>query len=223
MTTQRRTAVKVCGLTWHADALAAADAGAEYLGVIFAGGPRQQSVDSARGVFGDIYEAKRVGVFGTQSVDEIVETGELLALDVIQLHAATDARHVELLQRQSPAAVWPVVRIDASGMPVIALELARTAGWLLLDSKVTGQLGGTGQVFDWAALAGSVDDLRANVPGLQIVLAGGLRATNVHAGIAILKPDVVDVSSGVERATGIKDHEAVRTFVDVVNSHRGTM
>jgi phosphoribosylanthranilate isomerase len=87
---------------------------------------------------------------------------------------------------------------------------------LVLDAKVPGQLGGTGVALDWAALANDVSAWRAAHPGVRLVLAGGLTPENVQRAIGLLGPDVVDVSSGVESAPGIKDPERLQAFVDAV-------
>ena len=88
----------------------------------------------------------------------------------------------------------------------------------MIDAKVVGQLGGTGTTLDWAGLAGAVRELRAAVPNFELVLAGGLRAPNVAQAMALLEPDVVDVSSGVEMAPGVKDPVKVVEFVTAVSA-----
>ena len=114
--------------------------------------------------------------------------------------------------------MWPVLRVDGIVLPSNAPALAEAAGALVLDAKVLGQLGGTGTALDWAGLVDAVKQLRAAVPGLELVLAGGLRAANVAQAIALLEPDVVDVSSGVETAPGVKDPVAVEAFVSAVSA-----
>lgn len=92
-------------------------------------------------------------------------------------------------------------------------RLAAISGCVVLDAHVVGQLGGTGVALDWSGLADAVSSLREAVPGLQLVLAGGLRAENVREAIRLLSPQVVDVSSGVESAPGVKDPVRVQQFV----------
>jgi phosphoribosylanthranilate isomerase len=84
---------------------------------------------------------------------------------------------------------------------------------LLLDALVPGALGGSGVTIPWAAVSEKLDELRGPKP---IVLAGGLRPDNVGEAIVALAPDVVDVSSGVESAPGIKDHARMLAFRDAV-------
>jgi phosphoribosylanthranilate isomerase len=83
----------------------------------------------------------------------------------------------------------------------------------VLDAKIPGQLGGTGQAFDWDAIARTLDRRQVRA---RVVLAGGLNPENVAHAVRVVAPDVVDVSSGVESAPGIKDHARMRAFSDAV-------
>jgi phosphoribosylanthranilate isomerase len=84
---------------------------------------------------------------------------------------------------------------------------------VVLDAKVSGRLGGTGTAFDWDGVARTLDRQRVRA---RIVLAGGLNQDNVAQAVRIVAPDIVDVSSGVESAPGIKDHARMRAFGDAV-------
>lgn len=204
------TRVKICGLTREIDAIAAVEAGAAYVGLIFAGGPRHLEAEPAAAVGGPaLGRAQRVGVFGSQRVDDIARMREAAALDVIQLHADPTADDIVQVRAVTQRPVWGVLRVSGRHLPPAAAELASVADAIVLDPKVDGQLGGTGQSLAWAALAEEVEALR---PLTMVVLAGGLRPENVAGAIQVLRPDVVDVSSGVESAPGIKDHERVRAF-----------
>jgi phosphoribosylanthranilate isomerase len=87
---------------------------------------------------------------------------------------------------------------------------------VLLDPRVDGALGGTGATLDWDALADAVAAVRGAVP---LVLAGGLTPENVARAVSTLAPDVVDVSSGVESAPGVKDPARMAAFVAAVRHH----
>jgi phosphoribosylanthranilate isomerase len=205
------TEVKFCGLTRRVDAQLAARLGARYLGVIFAGGPRLQTVASARDVFtGSDATARRVGVFGTQSVAEITSIADDLELDVVQLHGDPEPDRVAALRRSSRRQVWSVIRTAAAALPAHAAELFAASDAVVLDAKVEGKLGGTGVPLDWSALADSVDAARGTG---RLVVAGGLDPSNVGRAIALLHPDVVDVSSGIESSPGIKSPAAMRNFL----------
>lgn len=213
------TDVKFCGLTRAQDAQLAESHGATFVGVILAGGPRLVDLSQARQILGDRREGvQRVAVFGDEPMDRLLATADTLDLDVVQLHGDPTPAFIEALRARSVRALWPVLRVDGGTLHESALGLAEAAGALVLDAKVVGQLGGTGVSLDWHALAGAVQQLRAAVPVFRLILAGGLRPDNVGRAIALLQPDVVDVSSGVESAPGLKDPVAVARFVSAVHA-----
>jgi phosphoribosylanthranilate isomerase len=156
---------------------------------------------------------RRVGVFGDQTVEEIARTARIVSLDVVQLHGSVDPRRIDALRRTFTGAIWAVVRVAGATLPPDAATLAAAADGLLLDAYVAGKLGGTGVTLPWAELASSIDALRGDA---TIILAGGLTPDNAAGAVAVLSPDVVDVSSGVESAPGIKNHDRMRAFRDAV-------
>ncbi|MBA3672682.1 MAG: N-(5'-phosphoribosyl)anthranilate isomerase [Gemmatimonadaceae bacterium] len=208
------TQIKICGLTRAIDAEYADAAGAAYLGVIFAGGPRERSTADARAVLLG-RRARKVGVFGAQSATEIAIAATEVGLDVVQLHLDPTAERVQAVRAATGLEVWAVVRTDSGVLDSDAEALAEEADALLLDAKADGALGGSGVQVPWLALGESLDTMAR---GHRIVLAGGLTPENVAEAIDYVSPTVVDVSSGVERAPGIKDHQRIRAFIDAVRT-----
>ncbi len=209
--------VKICGLTRRDDARHAEQAGASYLGAILAGGPRLLSTEQARHVLGPRrHGVRRVAVFGDQSAEAVIVLARELELDVVQLHGSRTAEEAAYIGAESACVVWPVLRVAGTALPADAGALAAVHRTLVLDAHVVGQLGGTGVALDWAALAASVRDLRRAVPDLTLILAGGLSPENVGQAMQLLSPDVLDVSSGVESAPGVKDPARVQRFVQAV-------
>lgn len=207
-------AVKFCGLRRSEDAATAVELGAGYVGVIFAGGPRQVTVDEALRILSPARgRARAVGVFGAVAPDAIVRIVSQASLDVIQLAADPDVEMVDIVRSLTNAEVWAAVRC-ASTLPPSADALFSHADAVLLDARVEGQLGGTGRQLPWNDLAPTVARARS---GRRLVLAGGLTPENVRRAVEALAPDVVDVSSGVESAPGIKDHERMRAFVAAIS------
>jgi phosphoribosylanthranilate isomerase len=208
--------IKICGLTRREDVDLAGRLGARFVGGILAGGPRQLSEDEWRRVVGGAREGvQRVAVVGAGPVASVQDAARSTACDLVQWHGDPSADAI----RAAAAAgltVWPVLRIDGARLPRAAWGLAEAAGTLVLDAKVPGQLGGTGVALPWDALADDVARWRRDLPGATLVLAGGLRPENVARAIALLGPDVVDVSSGVEAAPGRKDPDRLRAFVHAV-------
>jgi len=208
------TEVKICGLTRSVDAEFADAAGAEYLGVIFAGGPRERPSAAARDTLAG-RRARKVGVFGAQSPAEIAAIVETVGLHVVQLHGDSDAARVREVRAATGAEVWSVIRTADGTLPAHLEDLCDSADALLIDALVAGALGGTGLTVRWDVLGESLDALDYHP---RIVLAGGLTAENVEEAIDYVAPSVVDVSSGVEASPGIKDHARIRAFINAVRT-----
>lgn len=206
-------AVKVCGLTRLEDARVADEAGAAYLGVILAPGYRRSVTADAAGVMFRRLLARPVGVFVDADGDSLLAAAESAGLYAVQLHGDEPPELADRV-RSAGYRAWKAVRVRHADD--VAAALGRYAGAvdaLLLDGYDPAAAGGTGTRFDWAAVAGV---LRARPDAPPIVAAGGLRPENVAQAVRTLRPDAVDVSSGVESAPGIKDPAAVRAFVRAV-------
>jgi phosphoribosylanthranilate isomerase len=210
----RRVGVKICGLTRPEDAAAAAAAGAAYLGVVFAGGPRHMSAAGAAEVSAAAAGVPVFGVYGHQSVEEILELTRIAGLAGAQLHGAYE-RHAAARLRASGLRVWRVRRIavpdDLDALAGTALE----ADAVLVEPRVTHSAGGSGVALDLAVAR----EARQRLAGVTMVLAGGLTAETVRSAVALVRPEVVDVSSGVERLPGIKDPDKIGRFLEAVFGH----
>lgn len=201
-------------MTRPEDALEAARLGASYVGVIFAGGPRQLTPERAADVVRDVpTDVRRVGVFASQPPSTIARIVATVGLDVVQLHGSPDIERLRAVRRELSSDVWAVLRVHGAELPSQASQLFAEADALLVDAYVPDALGGTGRMLPWSELADALQSLRQDG---RLVLAGGLRPENVGEAITTLAPDIVDVSSGVESAPGIKDHHRMRAFRDAV-------
>ncbi|MBI5524239.1 MAG: phosphoribosylanthranilate isomerase [Desulfarculus sp.] len=193
------TRVKICGLTNLEDALAAVAAGADALGFVLAPSPRRVTPDQARAIIRRLPPlVATVGVFVDEPVREVARLKAWCGLDWAQLHGQETPEEVEAL---SPR----IIKALAVGR-LAPDPQAYPEALLLLDTALAGRTGGTGQAFDW----GLAVDLARQRP---IILAGGLHPGNVAQAISTVKPFAVDVSSGVEREPGRKDHAKIRSFV----------
>lgn len=214
--------IKFCGLTREADAELAGQLGASWVGVIFAGGPRSLSAERARQVLEHAGDASPVGVFGAERPESIVERAAEAGLDVLQLHADPEPEFAREVRAAWRGPVWSVLRVAPDGWDAAARDRAARlyaeSDALVVDAKVEGKLGGAGVRAPWAAMAADLLAIRREGAGTRgrLVLAGGLTAASVGEGIALLAPDVVDVSSGVESAPGTKDHDRMRAFAAAV-------
>lgn len=207
--------IKFCGMTRREDAEFATTLGeGHYVGVIFAGGPRAITVERAMDVLAPVPEERRVGVFGDQSPAEIVFVAERLRLAVVQLHLNPTPERIAEIRAGYSGDVWPVCRVAGVPLPPAVARLGALGDGLVLDSFVQGTPGGTGVPIQWTVLGPEVERIRGGLR--RFILAGGLRPENVGMAITTLSPSVVDVSSGVESAPGIKDHGRMRAFRDAV-------
>jgi phosphoribosylanthranilate isomerase len=202
---------KICGITRPEDAAAAVEAGAGYLGVVFAGGPRVLAPGQAAGIVDAARGVPVLGVFGSQSCEQIVETVRAAGLAGAQLHGEYTRDDAARL-REIGLVVWRVVRISAP-TDLDRLEAAAAdADAVLVEPRVAHAAGGTGVSLDLAVAR----EARARLAGCRMVLAGGLTPASVGAAVALVRPDVVDVSSGVEHLPGIKDPTKIAAFLEAV-------
>lgn len=212
--------IKFCGLTRVEDAAVATELGAAYAGVVFAESPRRLTPKTAREVLAGAGEGvERVGVFGTNSPDEIAKVTDEVELDVLQLHADPAPADVIALRERFAGHIWAAVRLGHAHIPDETQVLFEAADAVVLDARSQHVLGGTGHPLPWTDMAADLARMRG---GVSVVLAGGLTAENVETAIRTLAPDVVDVSSGVESSPGIKSRRRMEAFARAVSaSSRG--
>jgi len=205
-------------MTRPVDAALAAEIGANYVGVVFADGPRRVDATRARLILDAAGgSVKRAGVFGTNDPEEIASAAELARLDVVQLHADPSISDVKALRRKFRGEIWAAIRIAGTHIPGDAELLFDTADAIVLDARSDKRLGGTGQALPWGELA---LDLAHDRGSAAVVLAGGLKPDNVAGAIRTLGPDVVDVSSGIESSPGVKDPWLMREFFAAATGQR---
>lgn len=199
---------KICGITRVEDALAAAEAGADAIGLVFfAKSPRAVSVQQARAIIAALPPfVTTVGLFVNASRGELSEILEAVPLDLLQFHGDETAADCAGYHRPYIKAL----RVRAGEDIRARCAAYPQAAGILLDAFVPGVPGGTGETFDWS--------LVPRDPGCPIILAGGLTPENVGAAIHQVRPWAVDVSGGVEAQKGIKDVVKVRAFVGAVRA-----
>lgn len=212
--------VKICGLCRPGDAALAVRAGADLVGVILAPGfQRTRTETEAAAILGSAGHALRVGVF-VDAPAAAVATAERLRLDVLQLHGQETPEHAAALKAAGPWRVWKAVRVRGEADLVDALDrFARHVDGLLLDGWSARAEGGTGTCFDWHEVAVQ----RARLPeACELIVAGGLTPESVPDVVDVLRPDVVDVSSGVESAPGRKSASRMEAFVAAARAAAGS-
>lgn len=207
-----RTVIKICGLTRSEDAILAARAGADWLGLNF--WPRSRRFidpDRACDVAARVREASAavtlVGVFVNQPAGDITRIAQDVGLDRVQLHgdesvadcAALMDTGLEVIKAMGLAAPEDIDRLTGYPGEVILVD-APSAGY-----------GGSGRCLDWSLARDAV--IAGERAGKRVILAGGLDPDNVARAVAEVQPFGVDVASGVESAPGVKDPARVRAFV----------
>jgi phosphoribosylanthranilate isomerase len=195
------TCIKICGLTRPEDAAAAAELGADLLGMVFAAAsPRRldlaRAVEIARASEG----AVRVGVFKHEPLADVVAAVDRARLSFVQLQRPVSERDVRAL----PVPVIAAIRRAGDAVALPGEVLSRLRAVLLDDSEGAGRRSG------WASLAE-----RPCVP-VDLFVAGGLDETCVGDAIRRLRPDGVDVATGVESSLGVKDHGRMERFIAAV-------
>lgn len=202
--------VKICGLTRVDDALAAVASGADYLGVVFASGPRVVTPPRAAAIVAGAGQRPVLGVFGTQLVDEILRLRDTCGFAGAQLHGVYAVEDAIRLRREG-LLVWRVVRLEREADLDLLPGAAEAVDPVLIEPRVEHAQGGAG-----VPLAlGLARRARKKISG-RLVLAGGLRPETVAEAAGLVRPDVVDVSSGVEILPGIKDTQKLGRFVEAV-------
>lgn len=201
-----RTRVKICGITRAEDAQAAVAAGADAIGFVFdPNSPRAVSSEQARAITATLPPfVSVVGVFVDAAPERIRDVLSRVSLSLLQFHGVETPEECGAYGR----AYLKAIRMrDDVVLDVEERRFAQATG-LLLDTFVPDLAGGSGQAFDWSRVPA-----RRSKP---IVLSGGLTPGNVRTAIQHVRPEAVDVSSGVEVSKGIKDPNKIAAFVKAV-------
>lgn len=204
--------VKICGLTAAADVAAAVAAGAAYVGfVFFEKSPRHVSVDAARGLALDVPPGVAKVALTVNAENAALDAlTDRVPLDFLQLHGEESPARVAEIRARYGLPVMKVIGVaEASDLAQID-RYAGVADQLLIDAKpppAATRPGGNALAFDWRLIEGR------DWP-LPWLLAGGLTPDNVAQAVARTGAKQLDVSSGVERAPGIKDANLIRAFID---------
>jgi len=199
------TRIKICGITREDDALAAAALGADFLGFIFVpSSPRFVEPERAAEIAAVMRERgdapKLAGVFRDASVDYVRTIARLAGLDVVQLHGSESES--DICELGIPAV--KTLRVRDALPDTLATP---SAAWLLFDTYDERRAGGTGRRFDWGVLT-------AYERSKPFFLSGGLGPDNIAAAISLVRPDAVDIGSGVEASPGVKDHGKLRALFE---------
>ncbi len=203
--------VKICGLTEEEMVDAAIDAGADFVGVVFfENSPRHVTIERANELLEFVpEEVTRVGLFVDPDNAFLDQVMNHLRLDLFQFHGRETPDRIEAVRQEYGMPVMKALGIATAADLDAAQAYAEVADWLLFDAKAPAAAdrpGGNAVSFDWSLLAGR----KWACPWM---LAGGLDAGNVAEAVRLSGARAVDVSSGVERAPGVKDAEKIAAFI----------
>ncbi|WP_327078737.1 phosphoribosylanthranilate isomerase [Pelosinus fermentans] len=175
--------------------------GADLIGFVFAESKRRIDVEKAHQIGQEVKGIGKVGVFVNAPLQEVQKIAEYCQLDYVQLHGEETSEYCQLVGR-------PVIKAFRVA-PGFNLERSKEylADWILLDSFIPGQYGGTGITFDWQSLQDFTS--QSHTP---VMVAGGLTPENVGTAISLLSPNGIDVSGGVE-TNGKKDIKKIQEFM----------
>lgn len=199
---------KICGITRVEDALVAAEAGADAIGLVFySQSPRSVTLHQARSIVSALPPfVTTVGLFVNASRCEINEILDAVPLDMLQFHGDETPADCEDFHRPW----YKALRVKPGDDVRSQADRYVGASAILLDTFVAGTPGGTGEAFDWTLIPDGLSK--------PLILAGGLTCQNVQRALSEVRPFAVDVSGGVEISKGVKDADRVREFVRLVRS-----
>ncbi len=202
-----RTRVKICGITRVEDALCAARCGADAIGLVFyRRSPRAVTHEQARAIAVALPPfVAAVGLFVNPTPEEVGAALREVPLQVLQFHG--DECPADCGRYGLPYV--KAVSMRAGLDPRRYMDTYPDAAGFLLDSHGGGKAGGTGEVFDWSLIPGGLER--------PVLLAGGLNPHNVATAIERVRPWGIDLSSGVERAPGVKDPQLIEALMQEVN------
>ena len=206
-----RTRVKICGITRAEDAIAAAAAGTDAIGLVFyANSPRNISIEQAQAVVAALPAfVTTVALFKDAAADFIEPVLAAVNIDLIQFHGSEDADFCRRFGKPYIKALGMLGELDIEAQA----KTYEDARGLLLDAHPPGEAGGSGETFDWNSIPPAMRG--------SIILAGGLQPDNVFDAVCSVRPYAVDVSSGVEQAKGIKSAAKMQQFINEVQRADG--
>jgi len=208
--------VKICGLSTPETLDVAVDAGADMVGfVFFPPSPRHLGLKTARDL-GKHVRRRAVKVALTVDADDatLADIVEALQPDILQLHGRETVARLRDVKQKFGLQVMKALAVETAADLASLPFYAAVADRILFDARAPKEAtrpGGLGAVFDWHVL----ENLDLKLP---FMVSGGLNAGNVAEAVRVTRAGGVDVSSGVERAPGIKDPEMIRSFIRAVRA-----
>lgn len=224
--------VKICGITNKQDAFWASSLGADFIGLNFCKQSlRKVSIKNAKEIVQSLPPyTSAVGVFVDETLEDIIKTCKKTGIKIVQLHGNENTEFCKQLKLSVPELeIIKVIKVKqveqvqnlqeyAEELYRIIMEYLSNVDYILFDTYIEGELGGTGEIFNWDVVGKIKEMLINNNINLKFFIAGGLTEENVEKVVELLSPWGVDVSSGVERLPRRKDFDKMKNFIRKVKN-----
>jgi len=205
---ENRTMIKLCGMTRREDVVFAVNIGVDALGFILAKSPRQVSLEKVKELCHNLPPfINRVAVVVNPEPEKVEEIEKSGLFDYIQFHGSEEPEMLNNTVLKSIKAISIAGEEDLAEVE----KYKESADYLLFDTKIGNQTGGTGESFDWTLI---------NKLKLPYILAGGLGAENIEAALKKLNPMAVDLNSQLENEPGQKNHRLVKKTVEKIKNFK---
>ncbi|OEH93446.1 phosphoribosylanthranilate isomerase [Bacillus solimangrovi] len=208
--------IKVCGHQSLQDVETTLKTDIGYLGFIFAPSKRRVQAEQVREWIDsvDIKEKKLVGVFVNASFEEIADILKVVPLDVIQCHGTESPAYILTLKQMTNCEIWKAIHHEPSAVERMKTYENTVEGYVI-DAKVSGQWGGTGQTFAWEYIPQYIEEAKRQ--GAECYIAGGVNVDTIDQ-LLTYSPSAIDIASGSE-TNGVKDLAKIKTIEDKVISY----
>ncbi len=201
--------IKICGINSKESAVASH--GAKYIGFVFCKkSPRFVKPNIVKRIIPYLDKSQqKVGLFVNAKIDLIERITLDLGLDVIQLHGNEDIEFIKKIKVLTNRKIIKAIPVKTVEDVKISEEFKNFCDMILFDTKTNDQFGGTGTSFDWKLL-------KNFKTSKKWMVAGGLNINNIREALQTTRPDIVDISSGVEKKRGVKCEEKIKDFIKYV-------
>ena len=201
--------IKICGINSKESAIASR--GAKYIGFVFCKeSPRFVEPNIVKRIIPYLSKSqKKVGLFVNEKIDLVKKITLDLKLDMIQLHGDENEEFIRRIKMLTNRKVIKAIPVKTIEDVKISEEFKNFCDMILFDTKTNNQFGGSGTSFDWKLL-------KNFKTSNKWMVAGGLNINNIKNALEITKPDIVDISSGVEKERGVKCEKKIRNFIKYV-------
>jgi phosphoribosylanthranilate isomerase len=205
--------IKICGITNEPDAMAAIEAGADALGFnLVRTSKRYIEIEKAADWIGKLPPAIcKVAIVADPDWEDACRINHLAFIDALQLHGSESPEFCARLRR---AGIRFAKAVPVTGSKSLADLPDYSTDTVVLDSSADGAFGGTGKIFPWKF----APEFLRHHPRINVILAGGLNPQNVSEAVRLVRPRGVDVTTGVEKRPGKKDHRLVKAFIQAVHA-----